>query len=297
MGVYTDIANRLNSLSINLDDYIHINPKTQKTTLQVEKTTLDGISFVAGHKQNDGQFILGDSVLKGAFSRAKAGNGLRAFAGQISPEDLANTPLQLSFLATKGLGFREIFYLPEGVIPARDFNHKILLNQDNRLFDWKFGKMIDSPNVTSIHVDMAQGSLTSIHLDKQGFIFADRDGKIHLGSNVAQHVIDELILKDKFFGLFGDGAIPTALKNNVTFFTHLDKNSLSDPTLGGSSMQNNQFLRNSSVRAILGVGASYSMNGIQLFTRGSLGIDISNDKQLNILRKDYSIVGGVRVKF
>jgi len=297
MSVYTEISNRLNSFSINLDDYIYINPKTGKTTLQVKKTTLDGISFIAGHKQRDGKFILGDHVLKGALSNAKAGNSLRAFAGQISKEDRDNIPLQLSFLATQGLGFREIFYLPENVIPARDFDDRILLDQDNRFFDLKFGKMSDSPDVTSIHADMAPGSLTSIHLDKQGFVFADRDGKIHLGSNVAQHVFDELVLKDKFFGLFGDGAIPTALKKNVTFFTHLDKTSLSDPTLGYSSLQNNQFLRYSAVRAILGIEASYDISRVQLFTRGSLGMSISNDKHLDVLEKDFGIVGGIRGTF
>lgn len=297
MSVYSEIANRLNSFSINLDDYIYINPKTGRTTLQVEKTTLDGISFVAGHKQPDGQFILGDSVLKGALDNAKAGNGRRAFAGQIRQEDRENLPLQASFLATDGLGFREIFYLPQGVSPARDFNNRILLNQGNRLFDLKFGRMIDAPEVTSIHVDMAEGSLTSIHLDKQGFVFADRDGKIHLSSNVGQHVIDELVLKDKLFGLLGDGAVPTALKNNFTVFTHLDQNSLSDPTLGAPGLRHNQFLRTSSVRAILGFDATFKMNRVQLFARGSLGLDISNDKRLDILEKDWGLVGGIRARF
>lgn len=297
MSVYSEIANRLNSLSINLDDYIYINPKTQKTTLQVEKTTLDGISFVACHKKPDGEMVLGDEVLKYALSNAKNGNGKRAFAGQISNEDSDNIPLRLSFIATKGLGFREIFYLPERIIPARDSNHQILLDQDNRMFDLKFGKMIDSPDVTSIHVDMEKGSLTSIHLDKQGFVFADRDGKIYLGSNVLQHVFDELILKDKIFGLFGSGPIPAALKNNITLFTHLDKHSLSDPTLGGSNMQNNAFLRYSKVRAILGVDVSYGSNRIQLFARGSLGLDISNDKHLDILQKEWSATGGFRGRF
>ena len=297
MGVYSEIANRLSSFSIDLDDYIYINPKTNKTTLQVAKTTLDGISFVAGHKLNDGQFIPGDGVLRFALSRAKSGNGLRAFAGQISAEDLANTQLQASFLATTGLGFREIFYLPERVVPARDSDNKILLNQDNRLYDLKFGKMIDSPDVTSIHVDMAPGSLTSIHLDKQGFVFADRDGKIYLGSNVAQHIIDELVLKDKFFGLFGDGTVPTYLKKHVTLFSHLDKNSLSDPSLGGLDLENNLFLQNSSIRAIVGVEASFSIRKVQLFGRGSLGLELSNDKHLEILEKDYSLVGGLRTRF
>lgn len=295
--VFTKIDSRLKALSIDLKKYIYINPKTKKSTLKVEKTTLDGISFVAGKNLGSGQSIIGDHVLKGALSDAKTGNGLRAFAGQINKEDLNNIPLQLSFLATTGLGFREIFYLPDGIVPARDLNHQVLLNQDNRLFDLKFGKMVDSPDVTSIHVDMAAGSLTSIHLDKQGFIFAGRDGKIYLGSNVVQHVFDELMLKDKFLGMFGDGRIPTALKNNVMLFSHLNYNSISDPTLGRTELKNNQFLRNSRIRAILGLEASYGSNRLQLFTRGSLGLEISNDKQHSILSKDYSGVIGIRGTF
>lgn len=297
MSVYTEIKNRLDSFSIDLDDYIYINPHTQETTLQVENTTLDGISFRAGHKRSDGEFIRGNDVLKDALFNAKSGNGLRAFAGQINSEDLASIPLQLSFLATDGLGFREIFYLPEGLIPARDSNNQILLNQDNRLYDRKFGKMVDSPDVTSIHVDMVDDGPTSIHLDKQGFVFADRDGKIYLASNVAQHVFDELLLKDKFFGLFGEGAAPTWLKNNVTVFTHFDKNSISDPTLGGSYALNNQFLRYSRIRGILGLEVSVNINRIQLFGRGSLGIEIGNEKNRNSVQEEFAGVAGIRGTF
>lgn len=301
--VFKEIDKRLKALSIDIKKYIYVNPKTNRPTLQVAKTTLDGISFSAGQNLGSGksilgqQSILGDHALKGAISNAKAGNGLRAFAGQIKKEDLNNLQLQASFLATKGLGFREIFYLPDQIVPARDMDHRVLLNQDNRLYDLKFGRMVDSPDVTSIHVDMASESVTSIHLDKQGFIFAGRDGKIRLSSNVAQHVFDELILKDKFLGMFGDGRIPTALKNNVTLFSHLNYNSISDPTLGRTELQNNQFLRNSRIRGILGLEASYSSNRLQLFTRGSLGMEISNDKQLSILSKDYSGVIGIRGTF
>jgi len=59
-------------------------------------------------------------------------------------------------------------------------------------------------------------------------------------------------------------------------------------------MQNNQFLRTSSVRAILGVEASYTINRTQLFARGTLGLDISKDIRPSILKTDFSFTFGLR---
>jgi len=115
---------------------------------------------------------------------------------------LDNTLLQLSFLATKGKGFREIFYLPERRPLTMDFSYQIFV-------DLKFGKMINSPDIISIHVDMTSGGRTNIHLDKQGFIFSDRSGKIYTASNAGSHTIDELIFKDKFLPLFDNEPVVT----------------------------------------------------------------------------------------
>lgn len=286
--VYNEINKRLLALSIDLNDYIYVNPTTKRSTLTVEKTTLDGISFVAGVKINNNPFVLGSHTLKYRLINAKKRNGLRAFVGQIHKEDLANLQLQGSFLATDGEGFREVFDIPNMALPLKNANNKVLLNQDNRFFDTKFGKMVDSPDITSIHVDMAkEGGLVSIHLDKEGFVFSDIDGKIYLSSNVVQHVLDELILKSI---LLGNGNFSTAIKNHVTIFSHLNHNSLSDPTY-------NPFLRYSSIRSTLGIEASYSINNTQLFARGSLGLEISNDKKLDILKKEFSSVIGLRRPF
>jgi len=303
MNVYQTIEQRLQSFKIELKDYIYEDPKNGSTlkskTLKVKNTTLDGISFVAQNisKRTTDQSIIGNKDLEAALSNAKSKkNGLRAFAGQIRKDDLEHTQLQASFLATKGLGFREIFYLPDRIEPAIDVHNQILLDQDRRFFDLKFGKMVDSPDLTSIHVDM-EADRTSIHLDSEGFVFADRDGKIYFSSTVAQHLVDELFLKDLILGQFGNGSIPTFLKNNVTLFFHINHNSISDPTLGNSDMQYNQFLRYSAVRAIVGVEVSYGTNRIQLFTRGSLNLEMSNDKQRNISSNDLSVVGGLRGRF
>lgn len=293
-AVYKEIDRRLKAYSIDLKDYIYVDPKIG-STLKVNNTTLDGITFLEKSK-----FALSANgkSLEYALSNAKSSNGCSAFAGQIKKSDLDNAMLQMSFLATKGKGFREIFYLPDEANPAvalGDPEKRILLNQDNQFFDLKFGKMTDAPDITSIHVDMEK-TQTSIHLDKQGFIFASgKSGEVYLSSNVLQHIIDELIIKDKFFGLFGDSYAATLFKKHVTTISQVNRNSISDPASGKYHMENNRFLRGTQVRAVLGLEASYDINRLQIFTRGTLGLKVNEEKKPEVF--DGSITVGLRGTF
>ncbi len=285
--VYHEIEQRLHVLGITLEDYIYVDPK-MGTTLKIKQTTLDGIEFVAKNKSKLGtdRSIIGNHALKAALDNAKNSNGLRAFAGQVRQNDLNNALLQASFGASSGVGFREIFYLPDQTDPAKDLNNRIFLDDDNNFFDLKFGKLIDSPDITSLHIGTTGGT-TSIHLDDEGFIFADDNGIIFLSSNAGSHTLNELLLKTILFG--GNNSVSSFVKNNITTFLHTNQNSLSDPTLG--SVINNPY---SPVRMILGLEVSHTINKIQLFGRVGLDLEL-NRSNLNLSKKGLSGVLGLRI--
>ena len=181
--VFTEIARRLERVGIKqIDRFI-------MTMTNVGKSTLDGIQFVP---QNlDG--TLGTTDFISDVDASRALNGKRAFAG--GPADKNNINLILSLLATKGTGYREVFYLADS--PR--------IETSSTRTDWafasKFGGLsfVNKPHDTSsLHLDI--GSTTcNIHIDRAGFVFAGPDGIIYLSADAVQHTADELLLKDKSY--------------------------------------------------------------------------------------------------
>jgi hypothetical protein len=303
--VYKTIADRLRGLSIDIEKYIY-HEETESgqriSTLEEGPTTLEGIKFVAQNEViGNGKPVVGIGDLKNALVRARKG-GKRAFAGQVLEEDLNHAQLQASFLATEGLGFREIFYLSQRPKPRRDPGAGNVVNADGRAFDAKFGEMADAVDITSLHADLlgpinptalpgtpvnaGHGSTnhmrtkSSIHLDEKGFVFADSDGRIFLSSNAFQHTGDELGIKDKLL----DGRSP------VSFFFHTDLNSISDPAIGTLDMRGN-----GTPRGVLGLELSKKSSGTQLYLRGSLGINADGLQRPKF--SDFSGVVGLRKRF
>lgn len=300
--VYITIANRLKRFSINLDQYI------MPGTLEEGSTTIDGIKFVAQNlPMGPVKPTVGIDDLKKAFDQARNGDN-RAFAGQIREEDRDHALLQASFGNTDGLGFREIFYLSQRPTPSRDPQTANVWDADGRAFDAKFGAMADKVDITSLHAALLgpinpsalpggvpatvghkgsnqMNAKSSIHLDDQGFVYADSGGRIFLSSNVIQHMGDELAIKDKLLG----GGSP------LSFFFHTDLNSISDPTLGTLDMRNNNFLRSRSAQGVMGLELSAEAIGLQVFARGSLGLEADGLRRPKV--SEVAGVLGLRKRF
>lgn len=303
-NVYRAVARRLASVSIKIEDYIYHD--ANGSTLEEKSTILDGITFVAQNKVKPGGApVVGIDDLRDAFHFAIGSEGKRAFAGQLRKEDLNHGLLQASFGNTKGLGFREIFYLSQLPKPTRDPRVGNVIDADGRGFDARFGKQIDTVDVSSLHAALLgpttrpalpgpakagpktndMKARSSIHIDESGFVFADSDGRIFLSSQTFQHIGDELVIKDKLLG----GTSP------LSFFLHTDLNSISDPTLGSQDIGCNNFLRNCASRAVLGLELATKSDGVQLFARGSLTIE---GRGLGLpAATDASAVVGIRRRF
>src|SRR5262249_16956467 len=103
-NTYDEIDARLRRFSPPVLIEKHIaNYKNGKSTLSVCGTTLDGFDFRTKSRKD----------LEDALTKAKdPATGKRAFAGP-SPEDTSHWALRLSFAATKGTGFREIWRFPK----------------------------------------------------------------------------------------------------------------------------------------------------------------------------------------
>jgi hypothetical protein len=173
--------------------------------------------------------------------------------------------LQASFGATDGLGFREIFYPDFGPAHHDDPGRGRFPGEDGRNFAAKFGRMDDARNIESLHADLAPTGTrwSKIHIDQEGFVYADRDRRIFLSSNFAQHVGDELLIKDKLLS----GSSP------LSFFFHTDANSISDPARGYYGTSANRFTERRMPRGTLGLQLATKPTAVQFFVRGSMGIE------------------------
>ncbi len=188
-GVYRKIAHRLATFDppILLDD--HIGSK-----LEARKTILDGINFVA----NDHQALLQ------ALRDAKDSGRKPAFAEGFK-EDFKHLPLSLSYLATDGTGFREIWRphlshrplnMPEarsGPSPDPDFGSL-------------FGPSFNSQDVSSLHCAVSPRGC-NIHIDEIGFVMEDGDGNLIVNPNALAHILNELVVKTNLRGKLPNWAL------------------------------------------------------------------------------------------
>jgi hypothetical protein len=146
-GVYVDISRRLDVLGIKLDSHVHGNPR-------IGGTTLDGVTFVP----------VDYSRLVQAVENAEHANGRAVIGGN---NRSASDPINLSFLATSGHGFREI--------------------------SWTGGRSAKL-DFSALHFDLSPVSC-NIHIDEFGVVIAGPDGQVSLSPDALHHIGNELILK------------------------------------------------------------------------------------------------------
>jgi hypothetical protein len=284
--VYAKIAERLKtSCSIDIGEYIDFalgRTAGLQQGYKEGKTTLDGIEFISRTNSKS----VSAQHLKDAFHLAHAG-GKRLFAGQLRPEDLENGPLQASFGATDGLGFREIYYPEYSAAPYQDHGLGRFPDEEMRSFSARFGPMIDAGNIESLHADLAPTGTrwSKIHIDMEGFVYADRAGRIFLSANAIQHTGDELGIRDKLLGS----------TSPLSFFFHTDLNSISDPARAYFDTRGNRFTERQNPRGTLGLELSTEHSGIQYFARGSMGLEAKGLRKPEI--SDWSGTIGIRFRF
>jgi hypothetical protein len=169
--VFKTIDARLQGFAppIKIADYIDVHPRTKHTTLDPKPTTLDGINFRIKPKM---RYVLEDALTKATVRLT----GERAFAGK-TKEDQSHWGLRLSFAATNGTGFREIWRMPP--LSDRPLSSRDRYNTGGASefeFDPRFGSDINAPDVTSLHCAPTRGAATARHrsLNASGFSTADR---------------------------------------------------------------------------------------------------------------------------
>lgn len=178
--VYTTISSRLMTFSPPINIAHHIDHD-----LSAGRTTLEGISFVATNP---------DSLMHD-LRNAKNSRGLDAFA-EGSADDPRNWALQLSFKATHGIGFREIWYprLSERPLSLSDaMPNRFRSRRENR-FSAQFNDSLEDH--TSLHCAVATDKC-NIHIDEMGFVVTGFDGGVALDPDFAEHLVNELLFKSK----------------------------------------------------------------------------------------------------
>lgn len=184
--VYQTIAARL----ATFDPAIKIRDHIQEM-YEVGRTTLQGIRFKA---------VSVDNLLL-AFRSARDGDKLTAFA-EGSTRDPNHWALRLSYNATNGVGFREI-WRPQSL---SDRPLSIDDGQPNRFrSNWRnqmTARFNDSTqDVSSVHAAVAADEC-NVHIDERSFVITGADGGVVVDPDFAQHMVNELLYKTNLNGIF-----------------------------------------------------------------------------------------------
>src|SRR4051812_42157661 len=148
---------------------------------------------------------------KGAAEAAKG--ALRDLASGITGRsDSDSWALDVSFKSTKGIGFRQIWYLELSDRQLRLENARTALSNNSKL-DLRFSAMFDSPNgsidLSSLHWAIGDPdpktavSWCNVHIDQVG-ILADLAGTPALTPDFAYHTLVELAFRTGLKGLVPD---------------------------------------------------------------------------------------------
>jgi hypothetical protein len=177
----TMIRGRLSNLRppIVLENHIQLNDH-----LEVGPTVLDGISFQA----------VDSKALSNEINRVLDFTNQKAFSdpGEVQRDHL---PLKVSMLATDGVGFREVgrAFLAE---PIKVDSHQPWQAPKMDLgFGSQFGTTTIKLDISSLHWAVSSG-ICNVHVDRSGFTMQIGD-ELAVGPDAIQHIIDELLLKDK----------------------------------------------------------------------------------------------------
>lgn len=161
--------------------------KNESIKLKKAATTLDGITF---HPKDA-------EKLKQELRQAKDSSGKRAFATQWT-NHVEHKAIALSFAATEGAGFREIWRFPP-LPKTKLFQHTSPGWNNN--YSANFGVSMTLPDSSSLHCDVSKHKC-NIHIDEVGFVIELPNGKVIVTADFLQHTANELILKTELKGLF-----------------------------------------------------------------------------------------------
>ena len=201
--VYKTINDRLGQMTppINLDhliDFKHVAPDG-KPTFRCEPTVLGGVFF---HPKDF-------SKIWNAFRNAHNNRGERAFDYYALPRSklehffksvFALNMLDISYLATRGFGFREIWNPFEldsrPLFPAEERTTRSPKAWD-KAFERSFGSAMSTEkrrDITALHVALMD-DICNIHIDDVGFVLRGHDGVGGMSPDFGQHLVDELLWK------------------------------------------------------------------------------------------------------
>jgi len=186
--------------------------------LRVHGNTLDGVDFVAKDRKK----------LLTALRAAKDTSGEPVFA-EGSKEDpkhwarkgIKGDPkhwaLKLSFAATDGIGFREIWRLRLTDRTLRLSNARppgLNIPPLDGRFSANFGDNINLPDLSSLHCAVAEDTsatptrtICNIHIDEMGFVMTGPDNEVVVDPDFLRHTLVELLWKTKLKGELPSWAI------------------------------------------------------------------------------------------
>ena len=190
--VFKVIFRRMEGLGIDLDNYIGKN-------LEANRSVLDGINFVATDHNDlinvltNLKYPAGDNVF---FRGSRSGRG--HFVGN------------LSFLATDGIGFRQIWQTFPSERPIAKSNDPNAPAVDTR-GSARFGDNQNLPDLTSVHIAVSK-RLCNVHIDQMGFMVTDQYGTRIVDPDALRHIFVELLWKTDL-----QGKLPFWALDNINF--------------------------------------------------------------------------------
>lgn len=146
-----------------------------KSVVKEHRSLLDGVDFEAvdHRKLADALYALRDK------------KGRSAFAGpRVDGKD--HIPMKMSFGATEGTGFREIYYVED----ARAGGLSMRGNAD---VSSMFAERPRSAH-TALHFAVSAGGC-NVHVDQRGFVMSTPGGGVALTPDLADHTVNELVWK------------------------------------------------------------------------------------------------------
>ena len=195
-STYAQIAARLGRLTPGIDISDHIG-----SNLSAGGSTLEGIGFVPKLDPATKR----PTLLK-ALREAKDSVGQPAFA-EGSKLDRTHWALMLSFKATEGLGFREIWRPRLADRPLRwsdgrpGFNIPAL----DAGFNAHFGDNPELPDLSALHCAITDKYI-NVHIDQMGFVMETPDG-IVVTPDFLRHLLVELGWKTMLRGKIPDWVV------------------------------------------------------------------------------------------
>ena len=174
--VFKEIYKRVLALGLDLDFHIG-------SHLEAGRSRLEGINFVAKNHQ----------VLIDALTTLTYPGGGKVFAAG-SKSMSGHLPLQLSYKATEGTGFRQIWWAPRPDQPVGQPSADM-----NARFSANFGDSRNLPDLSSLHCAVSP-TLCNIHIDEMGFVLADEKGNVIVNPDALRHILVELLWKTNLQG-------------------------------------------------------------------------------------------------